>query len=334
MPYEINGSKILVTGGAGLVGSHIVDACINEGAKEVVVIDSLIRGKKSNLDWALKSGNVKFVKADITKPEAVIKAMKGCDYVFHEVAIRITLCEKDPRSCQEILVDGTFNVLEAGIKNKIKKLVFASSASVYGESSYMPMDENHPFNNLTAYGAGKIANEYMIRAFGDKYGLKFNILRYFSVYGPRMDVDGVYTEVMIRFLDKLLVGKQPIIYGSGEQTIDMTFVTDVAKANLIAAESDINGEVINIGTGNPQPVKYLVELIGGPTVHIPKRPGEPDSTHADITKAKKLLKWKPEVSFEEGVKIMLDNIDYWKDAPLWDPDSIEKETKSWFKYLK
>jgi UDP-glucose 4-epimerase len=159
MPYEINGSKILVTGGAGLVGSHIVDACINEGAKEVVVIDSLIRGKKSNLDWALKNGNVKFVKADITKPEAVIKAMKGCDYVFHEVAIRITLCEKDPRSCQEILVDGTFNVLEACIKNKIKKLVFASSASVYGESSYMPMDEKHPFNNLTAYGAGKIANE-------------------------------------------------------------------------------------------------------------------------------------------------------------------------------
>ncbi len=313
MPYEINGSKILVTGGAGLVGSHIVDACINEGAKEVVVIDSLIRGKKSNLDWAFKNGNVKFIKADITKPEAVIKAMIGCDYVFHEVAIRITLCEKDPRLCQEILVDGTFNVLEAGIKNKIKKLVFASSASVYGEASYMPMDEEHPFNNLTAYGAGKIANEYMIRALGDMYDLKFNILRYFSVYGPRMDVDGVYTEVMIRFLDKLLAGKQPIIYGSGEQTIDMTFVTDVAKANILALKSDICGEVFNVASAEEtsinQLLSYMQQNIRTDLKPIYKE--HPGKTHvgkrqASIEKIKKQLGWQPTVSPLEGLKKLVE----------------------------
>lgn len=317
---EIKNSRVLVTGGAGLIGSHIVDACLAEGAKEVVVIDSLLRGRERNLEKAKKSGKLVLHKIDIRDAEALNKAFKGIDYCFHEAAIRITLCEKDPRLCNEIMNDGTFNVYDACIKNNVKKIVIASSASVYGESSYLPMDEMHPYNNLTAYGACKIANEYMLRALADmNSSLKFNILRYFSVYGPRMDVEGVYTEVMVRFIEKIKNGERPVIYGDGKQTIDMAYVEDVARANIMALTSDVSGEAFNVALAKETSIKQLLEYIqeNAGTSLEPIYKEHPGKTHvkrrqASIEKIKKVLGWEPSIMPKDGLKRLaewMDDID-------------------------
>ncbi|MGH9451950.1 MAG: NAD-dependent epimerase/dehydratase family protein, partial [Terriglobia bacterium] len=246
---EVRGSKVLVTGGAGFVGSSIVDQLLAAGASEVRAVDNLVRGSRENLENALASGRVRLIVDDIRDPDVVDRAVEGVDYIFHEAALRITRCADAPREAVDVLIGGLLNVLESAVRHKVKKIVAASSASVYGDPSYLPMDENHPFNNRTLYGAGKIANEQMLRAYYEMLKLPYVAFRYFNVYGPRMDLDGVYTEVLIRWLDAIDAGKPPRIFGDGTQSMDFVFVEDVARANLLALESDVSDEAFNVGTG-------------------------------------------------------------------------------------
>ena len=252
---RLAGACCLVTGGAGFVGSTIVDQLLRAGVSEVRVIDNFVRGSWNNLRWALDHGSVTVVDGDIREDSLVKQVTEGVDYVFHQAALRITRCAEAPREAVEVLIDGTLNVLEAAVTHKVKKVIAASSASVYGEPSYLPIDESHPFNNRTMYGAGKIAMEQMLRAFYETSGLSYVAFRPFNVYGPRMDITGVYTEVLIRWLDAIEAGKPPLIFGDGVQSMDFVFVRDVARANLLAVESNVNDDIFNIGTGMPNEPK-------------------------------------------------------------------------------
>lgn len=310
---KIKNSVILITGGAGLVGSHIIDKLLINKPKKIIVLDDFSRGTKKNLENAIKQKNVKIVNSDIRDPKKINKFFKGVDYVFHEAAIRITRCAEDPRACQEVLIDGTFNVLEACAKNKIKKIILASSASVYGDPSYLPMDEKHPFNNTTAYGAGKIANEEMAKAFKAMYGLNYLILRYFNVYGPRMDIYGVYTEVLIKWLNKIDSNEPPIIHGDGKQALDFIYIDDVATANIRALESNINEGIYNVGTGKSVSLKDMLKILldltnsGLKPVYIKsvKRPYV-QKRAADISRARKDLKFTAKVDIREGLKRLIE----------------------------
>ena len=246
---EIKNSRILVTGGAGFVGSHIIDALLAEGAREVIALDNLVRGNRQNLEAAQATGRVQLVEGDVADRGLVNDLVEGCDYIFHEAALRITACAADPRAAHEVMFTGAFNVLEAAVKHKVKKVIAASSASVYGEPDYLPIDEKHPFNNRTLYGAGKVANEQVLRSFNDMYGLPYVALRYFNLYGPRMDMTGVYTEVMIRWLDRIEAGEAPLIFGDGKQSMDFVYIADCVRANLLALRSDASDEVFNVATG-------------------------------------------------------------------------------------
>lgn len=246
----LTGSRVLITGGAGLIGSHIAELLAAERVAEVVVLDNFVRGRRENLAQAAALlPRLTVVDADITEPAAVHRAMEGIDYVFHQAALRITQCAETPREAVDVLIGGTFNVLEAAVAAGVQKVVAASSASVYGEPSYVPMDEAHPFNNRTLYGAGKISLEQMLRSYNDMFGLPYVALRYFNVYGPRMDTHGVYTEVMIRWMQRLAAGLPPIIHGDGLQTMDFVFVSDIARANVLAMKSDVRDEALNVASG-------------------------------------------------------------------------------------
>ena len=255
---DLSDSRILITGGAGLVGSHIADRLAAEDVGEVVVLDNFVRGRMENLSEAQKSlRKLTVIDGDITNPATVKSAMRGIDYVFHQAALRITQCAEMPRMAIDSLIGGTFNVLEAAVDAGVKKVVAASSASVYGEPSYVPMDEGHPFNNRTLYGACKVADEQILRSFNDMYGLPYVALRYFNIYGPRMDIFGVYTEVMIRWLQRLERGEAPVIFGDGMQTMDFVYIEDVADANVKAMRSNANDEVYNVATGVETSLRQL-----------------------------------------------------------------------------
>ena len=248
---SLEGTRVLVTGGAGLVGSHIVDQLLAEEVEQVIVLDNFIRGRQENLEAALCSDRVQIVQGDIRDSAMVQRCMDGCDYVFHQAAIRITLCAERPRDCIEVMVNGTFNVLEACVKHKVQKVVLASSASVYGMAEQFPTDECHPlYNNRTLYGAVKVANEQMARAFNEMYGLPYVALRYFNVYGPRMDVTGAYTEVFIRWLDCIDRNERPKIFGDGSQSMDLIYISDIARANLLALQSTVTDDVFNVASGH------------------------------------------------------------------------------------
>src|SRR6202035_5364062 len=258
---RISGARFLVTGGAGFVGSAIVDQLLDAGAVEVRVVDNFVRGTWGNVSAALETGRAKVIEGDIRDTALVDRACEGVDYVFHEAALRITQCADVPREAVEVLIGGTLNVLESSVRHGIKKIVSASSASVYGEPSYLPIDEAHPFNNRTMYGAGKIAGEQLLRAYFTASGLPYVAFRYFNVYGPRMDITGVYTEVLIRWLDAIESGKPPLIFGDGSQSMDFVFVEDVARANLLAAQSNVTDEVFNVGTGIQTSLNELCEIL-------------------------------------------------------------------------
>lgn len=309
---KIEGSVILVTGGAGFIGSSVVDKLLLKKPKKIIILDDFSRGTNQNIEKAAKNKNVELVTGDIGNLKLVDGLTKNCDYVFHMAAIRITKCAEDPRLCQQVLVNGTFNVLEACVKNKVKKIILSSSASVYGNPSYMPMGESHPFNNTTAYGAAKIANEEMTKAFKAMYGLNYVILRYFNVYGPRMDIYGVYTEVLIKWLEKIDKNENPIIHGDGKQALDFVYVDDVARANIQALESDVNSGVFNVGTGKSSSLKELLGLLLKLSksklkpiyVKNVKRPYV-QKRAADIRKAKEELKFVAKISLEEGLKRLM-----------------------------
>jgi UDP-glucose 4-epimerase len=299
----------LVTGGAGFVGSTIVDQLLMAGASEVRVIDNFVRGSWRNLEWARSQGGVEVIEGDIRDASLVNRATQGVDYVFHQAALRITRCAEAPREAVEVLIDGTLNVLEAALDHKVRKVVVASSASVYGEPSYLPIDESHPFNNRTMYGAGKIAVEQMLLALHDTSGLPYIALRPFNIYGPRMDVTGVYTEVLIRWLDAIEANKPPLIFGDGSQSMDFVYVEDVARANLLAVQSDLNNEVFNVGTGVQTSLNELCRLLLSitgssvePEYREARRVANVQRRCAAVEKADKMLGFRATVSLADGLR--------------------------------
>ncbi|MTJ47264.1 SDR family NAD(P)-dependent oxidoreductase [Dolichospermum sp. UHCC 0259] len=309
--------KVLITGGAGLVGSHIADQLVQKGVSEIVILDNFVRGTKANLEWAIANGNVKIIEGDIRDQTLLNEIMPGVDVLFHQAAIRITQCAEEPRLALEVLVNGTYNVLEAAVKAKVKKVIAASSASVLGMAEEFPTTESHhPYNNRTFYGAAKTFNEGMLRTFNEMYGLDYIALRYFNVYGVRMDIYGVYTEVLVRWMDRIIEGKPPLIFGDGLQTMDFVSVEDIAKANILAAQSNITDEVFNIASG----VETSLNDLAFSLLKVMKSDLKPEYTAerkvnpvqkrlADTSKAKKLLGFKAEVSLEEGLSRL---VDWWK----------------------
>jgi len=255
-------TRALVTGGGGFIGSHIVDNLVSAGAGEVVVLDHFSRGRRENLSGALASGRVRIIEADLRSRGDVARAMAGVTHVFHQAAIRITECADDPRVAKDVLIDGTFNVLEAAVKEGVTKVVAASSASVYGLAEEFPTRESHhPYDNRTLYGAAKLFNETLLRSFNDMYNLDYVALRPFNVYGPRMDVYGAYTEVMIRWMDAIESGRPPTIFGDGTQTMDFVHVSDVARANMLAMSSTVTDAVFNVGTGIETSLSQLADRL-------------------------------------------------------------------------
>lgn len=284
--HTLAGSRILITGGAGLVGSHIADRLAAEDVAEVVILDNFVRGRYENLEWARRHlRKLTVAEGDITDPATVQEAMVGIDYVFHQAALRITQCAEVPRTAVDSLIGGTFNVLEAAVEQRVQKVVAASSASVYGEPTYVPMDEEHPFNNRTLYGACKVAGEQILRSFNDMYGLPYVALRYFNIYGPRMDAFGVYTEVMIRWLQRLERGEAPVIFGDGLQTMDFVYASDVADANVLAMRSAVSDEVFNVASGLETSLRRLCRQLCDATGHPDIEPVfEPPRTVNPVTR--------------------------------------------------
>jgi UDP-glucose 4-epimerase len=309
---ELSGSRCLVTGGAGFIGSTIVDHLLAAGAAEVRVIDNFVRGSWLNLSEAQKHPAVQITEGDIRDSALLDRLTDGTDFVFHQAALRITRCAEYPREAVEVLIDGTMNVLESALKFKVKKVMAASSASVYGEPSYLPMDEEHPFNNRTLYGGCKIANEQMLRALNDTHGLEYIALRPFNVYGPRMDVTGAYTEVLIRWLDAIDAGKPPLIFGDGKQSMDFVYIDDVARAYIVAAQSAISDDFFNAGSGVQTSLnelcRLLLSLTGStlePEYREARKVGHVQRRQASMEKAGKSLGFRCEISLEEGLRRLI-----------------------------
>ncbi|HEY7090845.1 MAG TPA: NAD-dependent epimerase/dehydratase family protein, partial [Tepidisphaeraceae bacterium] len=261
-PQSLKGATVLVTGGAGLIGSHIIDQLIDENVGQIRVLDNFVRGRRENLADAESRKPVVWIVGDVRDPATVQHAVAGCDYVFHQAAIRITLCAELPRDCIDVLVNGTFNVFHAAAEAGVRKIVYASSASVYGAAEDFPTSEkHHPYGNRTLYGAAKLMNEGIARHFFDMNGLESVGLRYFNVYGPRMDVTGAYTEVFIRWLDCIDRGIRPQIHGDGSATMDFIYVQDIARANILAMKSDRADEVYNVASGTETSLLELWEAM-------------------------------------------------------------------------
>lgn len=302
--------RALITGGAGLIGSHIADRLVVEGFQEIVVLDNLTRGRRQNLAPAMASGKVTVIEGDIRDADLVLRAMDGIDIVFHEAAIRITHCAENPRLAHDVLATGTFNILEAAVAAKVKRVVSASSASIYGQAEVFPTNEqHHGYGNRTIYGATKSYGEGLLRSFYEMYGLDYVALRYFNVYGPRMDAFGVYTEVMIRWMERLSKGRPCLILGDGAQTMDFIFVTDIALANVQAATSSITDEVLNIASGTETSLTDLAVALGKvmgvdlPPEYGPERKATPVWRRlADTRAAERQIAFKAKVSLEEGLR--------------------------------
>ncbi|MEU4563814.1 NAD-dependent epimerase/dehydratase family protein [Actinoplanes sp. NPDC023936] len=314
---QIEGARALVTGGAGTIGSHVVDELIRGGAAEIVVLDNFVRGRRDNLAWALENGSVKLVEGDIRDQKLVRDLTKGQDLVFHLAAIRITQCAEEPRLANEVLVDGTFNVIEAAAEEGVKKLVASSSASVYGLAEEFPTTErHHPYNNDTFYGAAKAFNEATLRSFHAMKGLDYVALRYFNVYGPRMDIHGLYTEVLIRWMERISSGTPPLILGDGLQTMDFVHVADIARANILAARADVTDEVFNIASAQETSLKELAQALSDvmksdlAPEHGPARAVNGVTRRlADISAAEQKLGWRPELTLTEGLQGL---VDWWR----------------------
>jgi nucleoside-diphosphate-sugar epimerase len=307
---ELNGARVLITGGAGLIGSHIADLLVEEKASEIIVYDNFVRGAPKNLANALANGRVRLITADIRDRDALAEAMQGVDAVFHQAAIRITQCAEEPRLALEVLADGTFNVLEAAVNAEVKKVVAASSASIYGLADEFPTTEKaHPFNNRTLYGAAKVFNEGLLRSFNDMYGLEYVGLRYFNVYGPRMDIHGAYTEVLIRWMERISNGKSPLIFGDGRDTMDFIFVEDIARANVLAMKSDVSDEVFNVASGVETSLNDLANALlqvmdsDLEPQYGPARKVNPVSRRlADTRKAAEMIGFRAQIDLAEGLR--------------------------------
>jgi UDP-glucose 4-epimerase len=302
--------RVLITGGAGLIGSHIADLLVAEEAREIVVVDNFVRGRRENLAAAIASGRVTIVEGDIRDIKLLREVMQGIDVLFHQAAIRITQCAEEPRLALEVLADGTFNVLETAVAAKVRKVVAASSASVYGMADEFPTTENqHPYNNRTFYGAAKVFNEGILRSFNDMYGLPYVGLRYFNVYGPRMDIYGAYTEVLIRWMERAAAGKPLLIFGDGSQTMDFVFSEDIARANILAAKSPVSDIVLNVASGvetSLNDLAYALRRVMGSSAAIeygPERKTNPVPRRlADTALAANTIGFRASIALEEGLR--------------------------------
>jgi UDP-glucose 4-epimerase len=323
-------NKALITGGAGFIGSHTAQHFLNEGFK-VTVIDNLSSGRIENLEHI--KDDVEFVEFDIRKPIPK-NLLDNVSVVVHLAALAdIVPSIENPKSYYESNVQGTFNLLEECRRSKIKKFIYAASSSCYGIAKTLPTCEESPIEPQYPYALTKRMGEELVIHWEKVYNLPAISLRFFNVYGPRSRTSGTYGAVFGVFLAQKLANKPFTIVGDGNQTRDFTFVSDIVSAIDSAVNSSLSGKIYNVGSGKSISVNRIAELLGGSKTYIPKRPGEPDSTFADITKIKRELNWKPQFSIEDGIKVLLENIDYWKDAPVWNEKSISEATKDWFKYL-
>lgn len=311
MSHPLEGATVLVTGGAGLIGSHIVDRLIDAGAGEIRVLDNLVRGSLDNLAEARARRPITFIEGDVRDREAVARAVDGCDLVSHQAAIRITLCAEMPRECMDVLVMGTFNVFEAAVASGVKKVVYASSASVYGAAEAFPTGErHHPYNNRTLYGAAKQMDEGIARSFREMYGLASVGLRYFNAYGPRMDVTGAYTEVFVRWLDCIDDGRPPRIHGDGSASMDFVSAEDIARANILAMRSDRVDDVYNVASGAETTLlglwRAMQDVTGAhhlsPEFHPARKVNPVPRRLAETSRARRDLGFSAEVSLEEGLR--------------------------------
>ena len=302
-------SKVLVTGAAGLVGSHIVDELVREGAR-VVAFDSFVRGRMEHLAWARAHGEVQVIEADLRDRDAIREALVGVEYVFHQAAAWLRLCQEEPRLSLDVNIAGTFNLLEACVQAGVKKIVAASSSSVYGEGLYLPTDENHPFNNDLFYGASKIAGEQYYRAFHKKYGLNFVAFRYLNVYGPRQPYEAAYMDVIMHFLNRIDADEPPIVRGDGSATVDLVYVEDVARANVIAMKSPVTNEFFNVASGQETTLRelaYLLIRLRGKEKSLEPEfqmmdAGLVTRRWGDPTKAREMLGFVTSTPVEEGMR--------------------------------
>ena len=315
---DLRDKRILVTGGAGFIGSHIVDLLCNEGCTEIVALDNMVRGRPENLADARARGPVRLVHGDIRDSNLMASLVKSADIVFHQAALRITHCAAEPRLAMEVMVQSTFDLLELCAQNKIEKVVAASSASVYGMAEEFPTTERqHPYDNRTLYGAAKAFNEGLLRTFNDMYGLDYVAFRYFNVYGNRMDIHGRYTEVLIRWMERLESGQAPIIFGDGQQTMDFVHVRDVARANILGAKADVSDEVFNVASGRETSLAQLAQSLalvmgrsGLAPEFAPERSVNPVPRRlASTAKAERLLGFEADVPLQKGLR---DLVDWWR----------------------
>ncbi len=323
--------NILVTGGAGFIGSHLVERLVLDGHK-VVVLDNLSTGRLQNLDLVIDK--IQFFNCDIAEAGSWAAAFNGVDWVFHLAALAdIVPSIQMPDAYFDANVNGTYNVLRASQLAKVNRFIYSASSSCYGIPEIYPTPEDAEIKPQYPYALTKRIGEELVMHWANVYRLPALSMRFFNVYGPKSRTSGTYGAVFGVFLAQKLAGKPFTIVGSGDQTRDFTYVTDIVGALISAAQSDFVGIALNVGSGSTVSINQVVNLLGGDKVFIPKRPGEPDVTYANIEKIQKLLGWKPSIPIEVGIKNMLSSIDYWKDAPVWTPASIENATSDWFKYL-
>jgi UDP-glucose 4-epimerase len=326
---SLAGTSVLVTGGAGFVGSHIVDRLVAEGCPRIVVLDDMVRGRPENLDDARRSGRVELVEGDIRDRQLMGQLVAGCDLVFHQAALRITHCAAEPRLGLEVMGNATFDLLELCVRNGVRRVVAASSASIYGMAEHFPTaEDHHPYGNRTWYGALKLFNEGMLRAFHDMHGLDYVALRYFNVYGPRMDLHGRYTEVLVRWMERIEAGQPPLIFGDGSQTMDFVHVRDVALANVRAATADASDVVLNVGCGHETSLRELAQLLAAamdrPNLvpeHGPERDVNPVPRRLAATaNAQRILGFATTLPLEEGLREL---VAWWRshrDEPATAPE--------------
>jgi UDP-glucose 4-epimerase len=309
--------RALITGGGGAVGSNIADQLVQAGAREIVVLDNFVRGRRENLSWALANGPVRLVEGDIRDRELLSELTRGIDVVFHQAALRITQCAEEPRAALEVMVDGTYNVIESALAHGVRRIVAASSASVYGLAEEFPTTESHhPYANDTLYGAAKTFNEGLLRSFHAMQDLDYVALRYFNVYGPRMDIHGVYTEVLVRWMERIEAGTPPLILGDGSQTMDFIYIGDVARANVLAANAAVSDEVFNVACGAETSLlelaRLLIEVMGADLAveHGPERSvNKVPRRLADTTLARERLGFEAEVGLGEGLRRL---VEWWR----------------------
>ena len=323
--------KSIVTGGAGFIGSHLVDRLLELGHK-VVVLDNFSTGRRENLEHV--NGQIQLVECDLSVKGDWTQHFHGVDWVFHLASLAdIVPSIQNPEGYFRSNVDATFYVLEAARHNNAKRFIYAASSSCYGIPDNYPTPESADIRPQYPYALAKRMGEELVEHWAQLYNLPAISLRFFNVYGTRSRTSGTYGAVFGVFLAQKLANKPYTVVGDGEQTRDFTYVSDICSALISAAESEKTAEIYNVGSGETVSINKIAKLLGGEITHIPKRPGEPDITFADISKISNELNWKPKINIEDGISIVLDNIDYWKEAPIWTPETISKATEDWFKYL-